>query len=107
MRCLSRFQALESISTRIGDLPDLPVRARQMRKFYSRYIVTDVSPGVPAGALGDPFEQQRQDRERHVSPDPLRREVIDGSQPQPALQPPPRFLHPLQLLVAERQVLGA
>lgn len=77
-----------------------------MREFYPLRIVTDVPPGVPAGALGDPLEQQGQHRERHMGPDPQRREVVDRAQLQPALQPPPRFLHPLQMLVAERQVLS-
>ena len=67
----------------------------------------NVAPRVGTGVLGDALEEQRQHAERHMGMDTVHRPVIDGAQAQPALERAPRLLDALELLVTERQVLGA
>src|SRR3974390_437475 len=79
------FQAFECVRRGLGDLPDGAVRAQQLSKFYPLEIVFDVAPGIGASLFGDALEEQRQDGERDVGMDPVRRPVIDGTQLQAAL----------------------
>ena len=57
--------------------------------------------------FGRALEQQREDRDRHMSVDAVRGPVVHRSQLQPALHVAPGLLDALQLLVAQRHVLGA
>jgi hypothetical protein len=82
---LQGFQTLNGARRRFGDLPDRSVRAQQLRKFYPLQIVLDVASAVGASLLGDALEEQREDGERDVGMDPVRRPVIDRTQLQAAL----------------------
>ena len=106
MADLQGFQSLSCGWRRLGDLPDRAVRARQLRQFHLLEIVTDVAPGIVAGMLRNPFEQQGQHGQRNMRVNPMRRPVIDRAQLQPAFEAAPRLLDALQLLVAERHVLA-
>ena len=50
----------------LGDLPDRPVRARQLGKFYPLQIIADAGPGVGAGRFRDALEEEREHGERDV-----------------------------------------
>ena len=69
---MQRFQAFNGVFPGFGNLPDRPIRAQQLRKFYLLQIVTDIAPGVTAGVFGDTLEQQREHRERHMGMDAMR-----------------------------------
>ena len=73
------FQVFECSRPGLGDLPDGPVRARQLRQLDLLQVVTDVAPGVTTRLLGDPFEPQRQHGEGDVRMDAMRRPVVDGT----------------------------
>ena len=75
-------------------------------------IVADVAPGVPAGALGQAFQQQGNDRQGDVRVDAPRHAMVHRAQPQFALQLTPNYSrlikanpdHVLRALVAWRVV---
>ena len=61
----------------------------------------------PQGLFSDPFKPQRQYGEGDMRVDAVWRPVVDGTELQAALEHAPGGLHPLQLLVAEREIGGA
>ena len=67
-------------------------------------IVANIAPGVMARVLRDALQQQREDGDRDVGMDAMRRPMKHWPQAQPALHVAPTLLDPLQLLVAERHV---
>ena len=49
------------------DLHEIAVGSRQLNKFDLPEVLVDVAPGVPAGVLGQAFEQLGDDAQRDVA----------------------------------------
>ena len=56
--------------------------------------------------LGQPLQQQGDDRQRDVGADAVRHAMVDRPQPQFAFQLPPGLLDAVELLAAQRQILS-
>ena len=66
----------------------------------------DRAPGLASARLGDPDEDEREEADQDVGADAVVLAVEDGPQQQGALEVAEGALGLLELLVAERDVLG-
>lgn len=105
------------LDLQIGE--DLALRSRKRRRLLNRprrslepdqldplQLGADLSPTLPALALDDPAEQQRQPADQDVGADPVLEAVEDGADRERSLEVAEAALGLEQVLVAEGGVLG-
>jgi hypothetical protein len=103
---IARYAVVSSVRWR--DWPAGPAkRGRQRSHRQALQLPTQRRPALIGGGLGDADQQQRQPAQRHVGADALLLAVVDRSQVDHLLQIVPAPLDLQQLLVAQRDVLGA
>ncbi len=68
------FQSLEDAELGFRDfgaLPERAVRTGEGAHVYAVELATQVRPGITAGVLGDPGEEERQPAQQDVGADPV------------------------------------
>jgi hypothetical protein len=91
------------ISVRWRKVPAGPVRGADVDAVE---LAADVRPGVPAGVLGVPGQEQGEPAEEDVGADAFFLAVVDGAQVDDLFDVAPAALDLQELLVAEGDVLG-
>ena len=92
---------------RLAGLVDEPGAAAEGALVQALELAADVAPGVCGLVLGDPDQQQRQPAQLDVGADAVFLAVMHRAEVERGLHVAPGALDLEQLLVAERDVLGA